>query len=800
MDQRALPFGTSPRPLANVIQGFPEWVKWILCGIIAGRPLDADEIRQHVVDDDPAPPLPDVSPPATTSPAVLLELRLGEGCYGLAPGTTIEFGRRFTLIYGENGSGKSSLSRLLRAIAGRPSAERPPANRFTGRPAKATLVIEQDGSRRPFTWHADSPNPGPHIDVFDSADTRVDRSEYQVRPRSLVALEELRAVLDELRFTPDALEIPDSIRSALGDEDLAALNDPLRAEEALDRWWNDAGSCRSTKVIEAELAALDIETLARQRTEIELHNRLAQADVELLGVLEDLSLPSLTSRIRAGATSSLHLAGIEPPPGVTTGAWLGFLHQALPLLVASPGSCPLCTSAIPDRHAQLVAAYRTLLADQRGQLIRDLKRGLTTVREAVAHHRGATEDRDSPVRELAVEVAELLDRQEADQLDEVAVRLASLDKPTRSQFEAARTEWEEWEAKLKDAEVTRSKLREELAAARRSEAFKAHPDDVEALRTQVRRRARLAPVADLRRLKQRLNTAIRQHTDEVLQTTYGQALTERLRQFRVPHADRLTAQHVAKGGQTSRRHLVDRIATDVLFSEGEQRALALADFAAELDARGDARHPVVFDDPVSSLDYRRIEQVHDYVRELLDRGRQVIVFTHSLWLAASLLHEVRKTDVAKTLVRTGGQLGTTTPLNSKLFGSADRLKKQISNYLEKAERATDIDDQHQLIAHALGLLRAWCEAFVEQKVLSGVVTRLDWQVRPNNLRHLDQQKLDAGRAVAALYNKLHQRVDAHAQPGELLHRRDGLADLKELWAEAQRIEDSYAASSDRGNE
>jgi hypothetical protein len=44
------------------------------------------------------------------------------------------------------------------------------------------------------------------------------------------------------------------------------------------------------------------------------------------------------------------------------------------------------------------------------------------------------------------------------------------------------------------------------------------------------------------------------------------------------------------------------------------------------------------------------------------------------------------------------------------------------------------------------------------------------QVKPNKIRELDKQKLAAGHAVAALYNKLHQRIDAHAQPGELLHR------------------------------
>jgi hypothetical protein len=38
-----------------------------------------------------------------------------------------------------------------------------------------------------------------------------------------------------------------------------------------------------------------------------------------------------------------------------------------------------------------------------------------------------------------------------------------------------------------------------------------------------------------------------------------------------------------------------------------------------------------------------------------------------------------------------------------------------------------------------------------------------------------------------------QRIDAHAQPGELLHRPDELADLEELWAEAMQARDGSRA-------
>ena len=63
-------------------------------------------------------------------------------------------------------------------------------------------------------------------------------------------------------------------------------------------------------------------------------------------------------------------------------------------------------------------------------------------------------------------------------------------------------------------------------------------------------------------------------------------------------------------------------------SEGEQRCLAIASFFAELSTADD-RSAIVFDDPVSSLDYKWRDGV---ARRLVEEAktRQVIVFTHDV--------------------------------------------------------------------------------------------------------------------------------------------------------------------------
>lgn len=84
--------------------------------------------------------------------------------------------------------------------------------------------------------------------------------------------------------------------------------------------------------------------------------------------------------------------------------------------------------------------------------------------------------------------------------------------------------------------------------------------------------------------------------------------------------------------------------SDIL-SEGEQRALALACFLAELDEIG-GKHAIIVDDPVSSLDHDRIQAVAARLAEEASKGRQVIVFTHNIVFHHMISTETRRARVA----------------------------------------------------------------------------------------------------------------------------------------------------------
>ncbi len=90
-----------------------------------------------------------------------------------------------------------------------------------------------------------------------------------------------------------------------------------------------------------------------------------------------------------------------------------------------------------------------------------------------------------------------------------------------------------------------------------------------------------------------------------------------------------------KGKARRRKSLAPDHRLSKILSEGEQKVLALADFIAEARMGGSSA-PVIFDDPVNSLDHRRIKQVADRIASLVSTC-QVVVFTHDIWLATELL-------------------------------------------------------------------------------------------------------------------------------------------------------------------
>nr|WP_256358736.1 AAA family ATPase [Pseudomonas sp. PDM27] len=164
-----------------------------------------------------------------------------------------------------------------------------------------------------------------------------------------------------------------------------------------------------------------------------------------------------------------------------------------------------------------------------------------------------------------------------------------------------------------------------------------------------------------------------------------------------------------------------------ILSEGEQRAIAIASFLAEVKL-GRGRGGIVLDDPVSSLDHRRRWEVAERLA-LESLTRQVIVFTHDIYFLCIL--EQKSAELNATLTknyirRTSDGFGVhASDLPFDVLGTKERIARLRQELVEirRAVKDGNDDGQRRLTTSCYGRLRLAWERSVEEVLFNGVVQR-----------------------------------------------------------------------------
>jgi len=236
---------------------------------------------------------------------------------------------------------------------------------------------------------------------------------------------------------------------------------------------------------------------------------------------------------------------------------------------------------------------------------------------------------------------------------------------------------------------------------------------------------------------------------------------------------------------------------DVL-SEGEQRAIALGAFLAELSL---ANHScgIVFDDPVTSLDHNRRSRV---AKRLVHEAnaRQVIVFTHEVVFLQGLCSESEQQGVSSTycfLEPSTSHFGVVQNglpwMHKSVVDRIDALEKEQRRLERLPWPPVPSEQLANKIVHLYSLLRATIERVVQDCMLNGTVKRYDRYIRVSNLEGvLVLQKSDFDE-ISGLNQRCHDIIDAH-DPASAANNppptpNDLKTDISDLSALIQRIKD-----------
>ena len=757
----------------------------------------------------------------------------------LLPDQTLKFNHRMTVIYGENASGKTGYVRVLKAVAGSRTAETvlPDIYRTATVSPSATIVYQLGAKTEYLEWSdgATTPPALSRISVFDPpvAPLHVDDDlSYSYMPSEIALFEIVHSGIDQIR---GKLIAELNKRKPTGNPFLSRFQRGTRVYHLIE-------TLRATTRVR-DLRALagvddnDNEKVKHLRSQIRnlddnnLHVKVAgtrsarsqcasgRAVVDaLLGFSETKYKEALAAIVASRArvksvTKELFLS--DTIPGLFTEDWQRFISTADEYVTQhfhrdpadSPAACPYCAQPLGNEARKRLEKYKTYLTDQAQSTLRDAMRELSemcTPIETLTLSQSPQElEKESSSSEASwavglQKVSGILARQKQlikdgmpwDLPNEFAAELQAVRKTLDDQWKASNelvlylnAESEDRQKRLAECRVALRDLEDRLTLSQLLSAIEEH--------IEMARWVDLASTVarSFQGVLKSLTIATKAATREILSSNFETAFEQECVSLSCPP---VRLEFPGRQGATLRHKSVGtNYRLGKVLSEGEQKVIALADFLAEVSLRPSSA-PIVFDDPVTSLDARRTDEVAHRLVQLSAR-HQVVVFTHHLHFASKLLStfqpkELRDQCSFFEVLAEDGSVGLVLRGTHPRMDTVSAIKGRVHKTLQDA-RASSGSARDELVVTAYGHLRAWIETFVEDQLLQGSVKRYRANISIDALAAIDGNTLETKTGVLkAIYDRASRRIWSHSQPYDQLQSRPTIDEIESDWEMLKEVQ------------
>lgn len=211
--------------------------------------------------------------------------------------------------------------------------------------------------------------------------------------------------------------------------------------------------------------------------------------------------------------------------------------------------------------------------------------------------------------------------------------------------------------------------------------------------------------------------------------------------------------------------------SDIL-SEGEQKSIALSEFLTEVQLDNENKASIIFDDPVTSLDHKIIDEFALRLVQL-SQERQVILFTHSIILFNSIK---QKSDLPRFKALEFKYYETEADLENTGFlyesptlreDNFKKYKKSINNILNLPREKRDRKES-ELAMSGYNKLRPAIEVFVENEILFDAVKRYRKNVALTSLEKINGALIDKHKEqLTNIFEKCCEYIEAHSNPNKI---------------------------------
>ena len=773
---------------------------------------------------------------------VLKSVKHGTGVNALKDGAELTFHPKLTVVFGKNGSGKSGFVRILKRVAGSKTQEEIWQNVHKNKSQnKCTAVITyaNDAGDVPVDWTGQSSvAPFRDIGVFDGKCVSVHLTKslsFSYQPHGFELFQATTEALSDLQGRLTA-----AIRAKEGEKPLLAFcNARTEAGQFLARV-----SGKTTRAELDRIAKWDAKNKNALAGLIARKNGLQNLDSqkELLGtrlgklnmleeVLRSIGADLSTRNLKLYASLAAKRAKLQVKrtakkgktledyeiPEKDSDEWEAFISAGEDYISLAQDEeyphhedqCVYCQQKLSKTAHRLIQLYRELYRSEESSDLDDVQEQWD---EAVKFLEAATYGNDFPYDHAdfkavlskatiarafaAIASADSLARRVAEVLRGKST--ANLKAPSLSSLLSAVSKAKEKVAKeIRAVADSQKTIRQQSAAIDKAVLALQDQQLLNKNRSRVETYIALdkwisgaTPLAA--KLRTRSITDLgKQAWEQLVSETFRQRFLTECTTLKTPQVS--LAFRGEHGSQIRDKSVEGLTQIEDLLSEGEQKAVALADFFAD-ESMQPEKTPLVFDDPANSFDHDRKRQI---AKRIVDESgrRQVIVFTHDLMFASYLYERVedpkkRELDAAKAAfhdVRAEGKLsGVVTRDYHPGAMKFDSLIKRIEARVPELAKLSG-EKREEAFATTYSNLRRAVEKVVEERVFGRVISRWTDQIQMHNVANasLDRAKLEKAKE---LHEDFSRYIEAHNQSNEMIqHSLPDLETLKTDIEEVKRI-------------
>lgn len=832
--------------LAEWANNNDEWVRLLVAEVIAtGRPVETSVVekayrlfrQEKTLDKRELPSVPPLKIEARQDelapPLSLTRLSEVRGVNALMAGVVIDPHEGLTILYGENGTGKTGYSRIFKALANSRTADTILGNIDTdsSEAQSAELEFKLGEDNQTLTWAGElGVSPFTRMSIFDSpaVRTHVDEDlDYVYTPASLALFNDVTTAIQAVTAQIDAA-ISELGTSGLGlfsrfergstihplietlgaSTDLADLKTKAKSGNEVDQ---------QLDALTQGVAALRANTMGAQIAGLKSEQRVLLEAVTTAKALHGFEQAKYNAALAKRAqltvdyeTFRRELFAAADLPADPDDTWNDFINAGetyrqhlVEVQAHDADRCLYCRQPLLDPARDLLTRYSTYLEDKISADIGATDTTLHGYKQDTAALQGNemttfiqqykdADPSERPTYFIQIEAIEaarstVATAVAADQ--SISIQIDDLVAEPRADVDTALTNVGKSISELEALQAGRT----EALTEKQAELLELK-DAVELGKSwsQIETQVKNAKEADRLKTLKRPLPGLGRSVTELAKTASGQLINQSfdalfLEECEALRAPSLKVQFVGRDGKAHRRKVLSgKHKPSKVLSEGEQKVLALADFLAEARLAG-ITAPVIFDDPVSSLDHRRVKEVAQRIARLADKN-QVIVFTHDILFATTLLALFEKSKrCAYFQITDESGKGKVFRATGPRIDTLNAIKKRINSTIQAANQL-DGETRDALVHTGYSHLRSWCEVFTEDELLKGVTRRYQANVQMTTLGSINVDKLgQIIPKVSEVFEEACRYIDAHSQALITQGVSPTLAGLEQRWVELQEL-------------